>query len=579
MREGEWDVAALMISRKNPLPEQVGPVAFRVFVQLTGCSDMLNSSLTRFIKGFQLPQSTASVVALEEAQKDLVARVGLSLILHCCSTSQWVSGFAVLQCLHSHGLHYVHYDPVATPTTQVYSSEGSRMMAAAKICLETGASMAITVLRGCNWKPLEPNDEEGIRLAKSVVPQLVCHHVEQGELTTAHELLSHMGKYLEGGAEELYFILFDKFLSAQELEKASEVAILLLKQWKRVRKAKLVELLIRLQSANMPEKKGQLLQLALEAGVLQKIAFGQAQNDGRITKDMSKEESALLLEQHLEELCLLHFRLKDVTLTFPDANSLHNSLDYMRNYLSPALQGCKVNDAHFPPTVTIPAYTIQVWRRANINKSLWGSKGHTLQINFRSPPTPKQWANGDGEKGRRQQPGASRPNHWPHVSPPSRLSQAVSCQSTSSQSPTDKPHVTSHVQGMPHKMVGQSPSSLSPSAHQFEMVLGRSSPPPALSAQHHRLAGQSSTEMPPSTYPNNLAHQQIPHSANKNVKAWKRQWRMSVSKEVHSIVYPYKSTKFTNKVRHNSALQNVRLHCESMIPYYCVRLITTIINS
>lgn len=528
-----------MIVRKKPLPEQVGTLVFRVLVQLTGYSDMLSSSLTQFIKGFQLAQSTASAAALEEPVKDLVARVGISLILHCCSTSQWVSGFAILQCLHSHGLHYVQYNPVVTHTTQMYTTEGSRMMAAAKICLETCPGMAITVLRGCNWKPVEPNDEEGIKLVKGVVPPLVRHHLDQGELPTAYELLGHMGKYLEGAAEELYFFLFDKFLSMPELEKAGEVAILLLKQWKRVRKVKLVELLIRLQAANMVEMKRQVLQLALETGVLQRIACGQAQNDGRIAKGMTKEESAILLEQHLEDLCLLYSRLKDVTLTFSDADSLRSSLDYLKNYLSPPLQGCKVNDAHFPPSVTFPAYTIEAWRRANVNKSLWGSKGYKQQRNFRSPPTQrKQWGNGDGETGRRQQPVSGRPNHWPHLSPSSHLSQPLPIQSTSScsQSPTDKPFVAQQVQGVLSQMLtGHSPP-LSPSTH------------------HLKVMGQSPPVVTTSMFPNNLTHQPMAQTEGKNVKAWKRQWRMAVSKEVHSIVYPYKSTKFANKVRHNPIL-------------------------
>ena len=550
--EGEWDVAALMISRMNPLPEQVGQIVFRALVQLAGYSDVLSSNLARFIKGFQLSQSTAAPAALEEAQKNLIARTGLSLILHCCATSQWLSGFATLQFLHSHGLHYVQCDPVMTATTKMFSSEGSRMMAAAKICMETCTGMAITVLRGCNWKSLEADDEEGIRLAKNVVPQLVHHHLDNGELPTAHELLGHMDQYLEGAAEELYFVLFDKFLSAQELEKACEVAILLLKQWKRVRKVKLVELLIRLRSANMLEKKGQVLRLALEAGVLQKIGNGQAQNDCRIAKDMSKEESALLLEQHLEELCLLYYRLKEVTLTFPDVESLHNSLDYLSNFPRPPLQGCKVNDAHLPPTITIPAYTIETWRKANVNKSLWGSKGCKQQRNFRSPPTPKkQWADGGKEKGRRLQQGPGRPNHWPHISPPSHLPQGVPYQSTLSQSPTEMPFVTQQVQGTPRRVAGQSPPSLTPSAHQLKGMTGRPPPEASPSANQLKVTGPSPTQPTPSMCPNDPAHQQSAHIPGKNVKPWKRQWRMAVSKEVHWIVYPYKSTKFTNKVRHN----------------------------
>lgn len=529
-----------MIVRKKPLPEHVGPLVFRVLVQLTGCSDILSSSLTQFIKGFQLAQSTASAAALEEPLKDLVARVGISIILHCCSTSQWVSGFAVLQCLHSYGLHYVHHDPVVAHTTQMFTTEGARMMAAAKVCLEMCPGMAITVLRGCNWKPVEPNDEEGIKLVQGVVPPLVRHHLDQGELPTAYELLGHMGKYLEGAAEELYFILFDKFLSMQELEKACEVAILLLKQWKRVRKVKLVELLIHLQTANMVEMKGQVLRLALEAGVLQRIACSQAQNDGRIAKGMTKEESAILLEQHLEELCLLYSRLKDVTLTFSDADSLQSTLDYLRNYLTPPLQGCKVNDAHFPPSVTFPAYTIEAWRRANVNKALWGSKGYQQQRDFRSPPTQrKQWGSGDVEKGRRQQqPVSGRPNHWPHLSPPSHLSQPLLIQSTSScsPSPTDNPLVAQQVQGALSQMLSGHSPPLSPSTH------------------HLKVMGQSPPVVTPSVNPSSLTHQPSALTDGKHVKAWKRQWRMAVSKEVHSIVYPFKSTKFTTKVRHTSVL-------------------------
>ena len=522
-------MAALMISRNKTVPVQLVQVVFRALVQLTGNTAKLINSLTRFIEGLLLSQCPTSSTqeSTGPALRELIAQIGLSLVLHCCSTSQWTSGYNTLECLRSTGIHYISCVPVRAPTTEIYSSEGSRMMAAAKICQEVRPSAAIDIFRCCNWRPLEANDEEGIRLARSVIPNLVQHHVENGECTSAQEMLDHTTQYLGEAAEELYCMLFVKLLSAQELEKACNVAIVLLKQWKRVHKVKLVELLICLRSTNMMEKKAELLHLAIEAGVLQKIGQGEAQNDGKVVKGMTKEETALLLEQHLEDLCLLHIRLRDVSLSFPDIDSLHNSIDYVSNFPTPPLQDCKINDFLSPPTVTFPASTIVAWRGANINKSLWGSKGYQRQQNFRSPPTPKkQQTNGGKGKERMPQQGPGQPNYWPNLSPPSHSSQTVPNQSNPLQSSTEVP-VTFTTAG---KNAGPS-AELSPSSHNLKMMTGQS--PPA-------LVSQKCSSMP---------HQQSAHTMGTNIVALKTQWRTAVLKEVHAIVQPFKHTKFPSRVR------------------------------
>ena len=147
-------------------------------------SNALTSMITSFKKFHQVENSGQFLSGdLTLHERDLVGRVGVTMIMNAVAMEKWQDGFHVLYALHHHGIHYV--------TDQGGWSPCVIAMAAVECCLHLDIPQsALEVMRGAQWVNGTTPVEKDKRNA--VLKKLVRACVAKKEIVGAEETLRAM---------------------------------------------------------------------------------------------------------------------------------------------------------------------------------------------------------------------------------------------------------------------------------------------------------------------------------------------------------------------------------------------------
>ena len=157
----------------------------------------MTSMITSFKKFHQIENTGQSLSGdLTPHERDLVGRVGVSMIMNAVAMEKWQDGFHVLYALHHHGIHYV--------TDQGGWSPCVIAMAAVECCLHLDIPQsALEVMRGAQWvnsiNPLERNRRN------IILEKLIRACVAKNEIVGAEETLRAMESTVSvGNHSELF---------------------------------------------------------------------------------------------------------------------------------------------------------------------------------------------------------------------------------------------------------------------------------------------------------------------------------------------------------------------------------------
>lgn len=116
-------------------------------------------------------------------ERDLIGRVGVSMIMNAVAMEKWQNGFHVLYALHHHGIHYVSDQGGWSPCIIA--------MAAVECCLHLDIPQsALEVMRGAQW--VSSNDLVERNKRNTVLEKLLRACVAKKEIAGAEETLQAM---------------------------------------------------------------------------------------------------------------------------------------------------------------------------------------------------------------------------------------------------------------------------------------------------------------------------------------------------------------------------------------------------
>lgn len=167
-----------------PISLQLIQVVAMAIQSQSNISNAMTSMITSFKKFHQIEnngQFLSGDLTLHE--RDLIGRVGVTMIMNAVAMEKWQDGFHVLYALHHHGIHYV--------TDQGGWSPCVIAMAAVECCLRLDIPQsALEVMRGAQWvngtTPVEKDKRN------MVLEKLVRACVAKKEIGGAEETLRAM---------------------------------------------------------------------------------------------------------------------------------------------------------------------------------------------------------------------------------------------------------------------------------------------------------------------------------------------------------------------------------------------------
>lgn len=181
--DGQW-ISLGAILQLIPIGSQLVQVVATAIQSHSNITTAMTSMITSFKKFHQIENSGQLLSGdLTQHERDLVGRVGVSLIMNAVAMEKWQDGFHVLYALHHHGIHYV--------TDQGGWSPCDIAMAAVKCCLHLDIPQsALEVMRGAQWvngsNPVERNNRN------IILEKLVRACVAKKEIAGAEEALRAM---------------------------------------------------------------------------------------------------------------------------------------------------------------------------------------------------------------------------------------------------------------------------------------------------------------------------------------------------------------------------------------------------
>ena len=182
------------ILQMMPISLQLIQVVATTIQSQSNISNAMTSMITSFKKFHQIEnngQFLSGDLTLHE--RDLIGRVGVTMIMNAVAMEKWQDGFHVLYALHHHGIHYV--------TDQGGWSPCIIAMAAVECCLRLDIPQsALEVMRGAQWvngtTPVEKDKRN------KILEKLVKACIAKKEISGAEETLRAMESMVNHG--ELY---------------------------------------------------------------------------------------------------------------------------------------------------------------------------------------------------------------------------------------------------------------------------------------------------------------------------------------------------------------------------------------
>ena len=178
--DGQW-LSLGAIVQLLPIDLQLVQVMATAIQSHSNIPSAMTSMITSFKKFHQIENTGQSLSGdLTSHERDLVGRVGVSMIMNAVAMEKWQDGFHVLYALHHHGIHYV--------TDQGGWSPCVIAMAAVECCLRLDIPQsALEVMRGAQWvnsnHPMEKNRRN------IILEKLVRACVAKKEIVGAEETL------------------------------------------------------------------------------------------------------------------------------------------------------------------------------------------------------------------------------------------------------------------------------------------------------------------------------------------------------------------------------------------------------
>ena len=201
-------VAAILVSLPSPSADvHCGDVVLSLWRGLLVAPGGLAHALQDFIT--HLKRSSAHPAgapaegkpALSRRDMWMAAQVGVALMRGCRCRCDWAGGFAVLQLLHRHSIHYIAFSRPSAPLPchaplcpAPHPSPCGVALMAVEICLGNDRlDGAIEVLKGCNWtRPPLPGNTDLAARAEGLLA-LAERHLARGLLEGAWQVLEALG--------------------------------------------------------------------------------------------------------------------------------------------------------------------------------------------------------------------------------------------------------------------------------------------------------------------------------------------------------------------------------------------------
>ena len=279
---------------------------------------------------------------IPENDQWLLAQLGIALLLMSEELMDWESGFQVLFCLHTHGIHYVGQPQLKEHTRDLRNvSHCSIALTALNICLNVNnPAGAMQVMRGCNWIKAGNEDEECKRAHYLVLLFSKCIDADmlqdaQKCLPRMLESIASMNSTVQGDAASAGNRLVKKLLGAFQTRKALQVYHLLETSQLHTTCETLSMLLRSLIAKGKDSIACELCQTAIAKQMYPRLAINGNLFSICLPVGLTRLELFYLLEDHLHKVAISYMlreeQLKPLFILFaPGKQNVHRVVDQQK---------------------------------------------------------------------------------------------------------------------------------------------------------------------------------------------------------------------------------------------------------